>query len=167
MTLEEARVLLKTLNNQVTSAFYCGDFWVEEGTFEAFEVADAALRGSQPDPDTGPEGSIRKREKMRSAKKETVDELARVIRKYWATGDTDILDLKHRKASELSEQAFGSDAKWLQFCDILNGAICLNRNVSNDTIYKIFGLLCIEVSAPVEAGVVAGPPDGMRGGASE
>ena len=53
MTREEARVLLKTLNNRVTSAFYDGDFWVEEGTFEAFEVADAALRGPQPDPDTG------------------------------------------------------------------------------------------------------------------
>ena len=44
MTREEARVLLKNLNNQLTSAFYDGDFWVEEGTFEAFEVADAALR---------------------------------------------------------------------------------------------------------------------------
>lgn len=85
---------------------------------------------------------------MRSVKKETMDELARLVRKYWATGDKDILDAKHRKASELSEQAFGSDAKWLQFCDILDGAICLNRNVSNDIIYKIFGLLCIEVSAP-------------------
>jgi hypothetical protein len=87
---------------------------------------------------------------MRSVKKETIDELVRVIRKFWATGDTDILDLKHRKASELSEQAFGSDAKWLQFCDIVNGAVLLNRNVSNDIIYKIFGLLGIEVSAPVE-----------------
>ena len=53
MTREEARVLLRTLNNQVTSAFYDGDFWVEEGTFEAFEVADAALRDPQPDPITG------------------------------------------------------------------------------------------------------------------
>ena len=53
MTQEEARVLLKNLNNQLTTAFYDGDFWVEEGTFEAFEVADAALRGPQPDPDTG------------------------------------------------------------------------------------------------------------------
>ena len=92
---------------------------------------------------------------MRSVKKETMDELARVIRKYWATGDTDILDLKHRKARELSEQALGSDEKWLQFCDILDGVICFNRSVSNDTIYKIFGLLCIEVSAPVEAGADA------------
>lgn len=84
---------------------------------------------------------------MRSVKKETMDELARITRKYWATGDKGILDAKHKKASELSEQAFGSDANWLQFCDILDGVICLNRNVSNDTIYKIFGLLCIEVSA--------------------
>lgn len=85
---------------------------------------------------------------MRSVKKETMDELARLVRKYWATGDTDILAAKHEKASELSKQAFGSDAKWLQFCHILDGVICLNRNVSNDIIYKIFGLLCIEVSAP-------------------
>ena len=87
---------------------------------------------------------------MRSVKKETMDELVRVVRKYWATGDTDFFDATHRKARKLSEQAFGSEAKWLQFCDILNGAICLNRNVSNDTIYKIFGLLGINVSAPVE-----------------
>ena len=92
---------------------------------------------------------------MRSVKKETMDELARVIRKYWATGDTDILDATHRKARKLSEQAFGSDAKWLQFCDILNGAINLNQNTSNDTIYKIFGLLGINISAPVEAEEVA------------
>ena len=87
---------------------------------------------------------------MRSVKKETMDELARIVRKYWATGDTDLFDAKYRKASELSEQAFGSDEKWLQFCDIVDGAICLNRNVSNDIIYKIFGLLGINVSAPVE-----------------
>ncbi|MDD4279926.1 MAG: hypothetical protein PHX74_09360 [Candidatus Sumerlaeales bacterium] len=87
---------------------------------------------------------------MRSVNKTTMDELARIVRKYWATGDTDLFDAKYRKASELSEQAFGSNAKWLQFCDILDGAICLNRNVSNDTIYKIFGLLGINVSAPVE-----------------
>jgi len=79
-----------------------------------------------------------------------MDELARLVRKYWSSGDTDLFDAKYRKASELSEQAFGSDAKWLQFCDIVDGAICLNRNVSNDIIYKIFGLLGINVSAPVE-----------------
>lgn len=92
---------------------------------------------------------------MRSVKKETMDELAWVVREYWATSDKDILDLKHRKGRELSEQAYESDAKWLQFCDIVDGAICINRNVSNDIIYKIFGLLCIEVSAPVEAGADA------------
>ena len=88
---------------------------------------------------------------MRSVNKTTMDELARIVRKYWATGDKDLFDAKYWKASELSEQAFGSDAKWLQFCDILDGAINLNQNTSNDTIYKIFGLLGINVSAPVEA----------------
>ena len=115
-------------------------------------LRDCADTLAPPDADTGPEGSIRKREKMRSVKKETMDELARLVRKYWATGDKDILDAKHRKASELSEQAYGSAAKWIQFCDLLNGTVCFNRNVSNEIIYKIFGLLCIEVSAPVEEG---------------
>ena len=92
---------------------------------------------------------------MRSVKKETMDELARLVRKYWSSGDVDLFGAKYRKASELSKQAFGIDARWLQFCDILDGAICLNRNVSNDIIYKIFGLLGIEVSAPVEAGADA------------
>ena len=92
---------------------------------------------------------------MRIVNKTTMDELARLVRKYWSSGDTDLFDAKYRKASELSEQAFGSDAKWLQFCDIVDGAICLNQNVSNDIIYQIFGLLGIEVSAPVEAGADA------------
>ena len=148
MTREEAAEVLELLYGDCDP--------IEENTWLALRMGVAALRGSQPDPDTGPEGSIRKREKMRSVKKETMDELARIIRKYWATGDTDILDAKYRKARELSEQAYGSDAKWSQFCDLLDGAVCFNRNVSNDIIYKIFRLLCIEVSAPVEAGVVAG-----------
>ena len=88
---------------------------------------------------------------MRSVNKTTMDELARLVRKYWSSGDTDLFDAKYRKASELSEQAFGSDEKWLQFCDILDGAIILNQNTSDDIIYKIFGLLGINVSAPVEA----------------
>ena len=83
---------------------------------------------------------------MRSVKKETMDEQARIVRKYWATGDVDLFGAKYRKAYELSEQAYGSNAKWLQFCDILDSAICLNQNVSNDIIYQIFGLLGIEVS---------------------
>ena len=87
---------------------------------------------------------------MKHVKKATIDEMAWLVRKFWSSGDTNIFNAKYRKASELSEQAFGSNAKWLQFCDILDGAICLNRNVSNDTIYKIFGLLGINVSAPVE-----------------
>ena len=88
---------------------------------------------------------------MRSVNKTTMDELARIVRKYWATGDTDLFDAIYRKASELSEQAFGSDEKWLQFCDILDGAINLNQNTSNDTIYKIFGLLGIEVEVGADA----------------
>ena len=87
---------------------------------------------------------------MRSVNKTTMDELFRVVRKYWVTGDTDILDLKHSKGRELSEQAYGSDAKWLPLLDIVDGVINLNQNTSNNTIYVIFGLLGIDVSAPVE-----------------
>ena len=88
---------------------------------------------------------------MRSVKKETMDELIRVVRKYWSSGDTDILDAKHRKGHELSEQAYGSDAKWLPLLDIVDGVINLNQNTSNDTIYKIFGLLGIAVEAGADA----------------
>ncbi|MDD4278485.1 MAG: hypothetical protein PHX74_01995 [Candidatus Sumerlaeales bacterium] len=83
---------------------------------------------------------------MRSVKKKTMDDLIRVVRKYWATGDTDVLDLKHIKGNELSEQAYGNDAKWLPLLDIVDGVINLNQNTSNDTIYIIFGLLGIDVS---------------------
>ena len=88
---------------------------------------------------------------MRSVKKETMDELVRIVRKYWAMGDVDILDLKHNKGNELSEQAYGSDAKWLPLLDIVESVINLNQNTSNDTIYKIFGLLGIEVEAGADA----------------
>ena len=88
---------------------------------------------------------------MRSVNKTTMDALVRIVRKYWAMGDVDIFDLKHNKGNELSEQAYGSDSKWLPLLDIVESVINLNQNTSNDTIYKIFGLLGIEVEAGADA----------------
>ena len=91
---------------------------------------------------------------MRSVKKETMDEMLRLSRKRKVTHDDDLISTQFRIAEELATQAFGIDfgVKWLAFSDVVGGVLSLNQNTSNDTIYKIFGLLGIEVSAPVEAG---------------
>lgn len=90
---------------------------------------------------------------MRNVKKATIDDLARVTRKYKATGDTDLMAAKFARADELAAQAFGNNTatKWLAFTEIVDGVFSLNQNTSNDTIYKIFGLLGIDVSTPIEA----------------
>ena len=91
---------------------------------------------------------------MRSVKKETMDELVRVVRKRKVTHDDDLMPAQFRIADELATQAFGIDlcAKWLAFSDVVDGVLSLNQNTSNDAIYAIFQLIGIDVSAPVEVG---------------
>jgi len=55
---------------------------------------------------------------MRSVKKETMDELIRISKKYWRTGDTDILPARIKLAEELSDQAFGNAYNWCSFSDL-------------------------------------------------
>ena len=82
---------------------------------------------------------------MRSVAKGTMHDLVKITRKYRATGDTDILCAKHDKAFKLSKQAFGDDLNWLGFSDVVTGVLSLNGSATNDTIYKIFQLIGIEV----------------------
>ena len=91
---------------------------------------------------------------MRSVKKETMDELVRVVRKRKVTHDDDLMPAQFRIADELATQAFGIDfgVKWLAFSDVVGGVLSLNQNTSNDAIYAIFQLIGIDVSAPVEVG---------------
>ena len=89
---------------------------------------------------------------MRSVKKETMDELVRVVRKRKVTHDDDLMPAQFRIADELATQAFGIDfgVKWLAFTDVVDGVLSLNQNTSNDAIYAIFQLIGIEASTPVE-----------------
>ena len=90
---------------------------------------------------------------MRSVKKETMDELVRVVRKRKVTHDDDLISTQFGIAEELEAQAFGIDCgvKWLAFSDVVDGVLGLNQNTSNDAIYAIFQLIGIEASTPVEA----------------
>ena len=90
---------------------------------------------------------------MRSVKKETMDELVRVVRKRKVTHDDDLMPAQFRIADELATQAFGIDfgVKWLAFSDVVGGVLSLNQNTSNDAIYAIFQLIGIEASTPAEA----------------
>ncbi len=94
---------------------------------------------------------------MRSVKKETMDELVRVVRKRKVTHDDDLMPAQFRIADELATQAFGIDfgVKWLAFTDVVDGVLGLNQNTSNDAIYAIFQLIGIEASTPVEDGADA------------
>ena len=82
---------------------------------------------------------------MRTVEKKTLNELIRIARKYWDTGDADFLDIRIARAKELSIQAFGNDAEWLPFSDFANGIIRLNPSISNTKIQLAMELAGISV----------------------
>ena len=85
---------------------------------------------------------------MKTIKKETLDELIRIIKKYHKTGDTDLLPKYMVLGNELAEQAFSKDNKGVCFRDLVSsiyGGFGLNQNATNETVYEIFNLLGISV----------------------
>lgn len=82
---------------------------------------------------------------MRTVENKPLNELIRIIRKYWETGDTDFLEIKITRAKELSMQAFGNDAKWLAFSDFAFGIIRLDPSISNTKIQLALELAGISV----------------------
>ena len=84
---------------------------------------------------------------MKEIKKETLDELIRVQRKYYKTSDVDILPLKNNICDELSEQAFNDEIKWIHFCDLVSAIINLYGQNTNQTFYEVFELIGIRVKA--------------------
>lgn len=85
---------------------------------------------------------------MKTIKKETLDELIRITKKYYKTTDTDLLPKRFELAEQLSKQAFETENKWLAFCDLVSSVIGgsgLNQNATNETVYEIFNLLGISV----------------------
>ena len=88
---------------------------------------------------------------MKIVNKKSMDELIRISRKYWRTGDTDLLLARIKFAVELSDQAFGNDYNWCSFSELVNSAVKFNKSITNETIYKMFALAGITVDEEVEA----------------
>ena len=83
---------------------------------------------------------------MKKVNKKSMDELIRISKKYWRTGDTDLVPARIKFAEELSDQAFGNDYNWCSFSDLVNSAVKFNKRITNQTIYKMFALAGISVN---------------------
>jgi len=88
---------------------------------------------------------------MKKISKPLLDELIRLSRKYWRTGDADLLGTKNNAAMRLSEDTFGDNHHWLAFCDVVSailGAGGLIPKASNAQIYTVFEAMGYELVEP-------------------
>lgn len=87
---------------------------------------------------------------MKSVSKKSVDSLIRITRKFYATGDEDLLAHRLQTARELSIEAFGSDDKWLQFGDLISaifgGVQGLCPGCPKADVYRILEILGFAVT---------------------
>ena len=85
---------------------------------------------------------------MKSIKKSTLLDLARLTRKYTRTGDVDILSIRIEIAEKLATQAYGKDNAWLPFADFMNatvGVYALYPECTDEEICELFRTLKFEV----------------------
>lgn len=85
---------------------------------------------------------------MKAIKKSTLLELARIVRKYARTGDTDILSAKIETAKKLATQAYGKDNAWSAFSNLVDAAVgvyALYPKCTNEEICELFRALKFEV----------------------
>ena len=85
---------------------------------------------------------------MKKIDKSTLDKLIRVARKYWKTGDVDLLDGVLYTGAQLSKQAINKDSACLSFTDFVHSIVKpygLKEHASNADIYKAFAVFGYEV----------------------
>ena len=85
---------------------------------------------------------------MKSIKRSTLLELARLTRKYTRTGDIDILSTRIEIAKELATQAYGKDNAWLPFTEFVNaviGVYALYPDCTDEEICDLFKASKFEV----------------------
>ena len=85
---------------------------------------------------------------MKSIKKSTLLELARIVRKYARTGDRDILSAKFETAKKLATQAYGKDNAWSAFSNLVDAAVgvyALHPKCTDKEICDLFKALKFEV----------------------
>ena len=80
---------------------------------------------------------------MKPINRKSLDDLIRIARKYWGTGDVDFLAAIFESGKKLSKQAFDNEVHWCNFCDAVSGVIKLNPAITNETICQIFSLVGI------------------------
>ena len=86
---------------------------------------------------------------MKTVKKKTADELCRVVRKFWKTGDEDILAKKHEILRQLAEECYGDKNKWGVFEDLSNSAFSsydFKPKATNQFFYDLLAMFDIEVA---------------------
>ena len=86
--------------------------------------------------------------RMKTIKKSTLLELARLTRKYVKTGDVDILSARIEKAKELSKQAYGEECAWLAFVEFAEstcGVFALYPECTDEDFCELFKAFKFEV----------------------
>ena len=90
---------------------------------------------------------------MKPISKEDLDELIRLTKKYYRTGDVDILPAQARAASLLSISTRGDNLGGLAFSDVVSamfGGFGLKRDATYQDVYDVFALLGYEVVSDSE-----------------
>ena len=85
---------------------------------------------------------------MKTVKKKTADELCRVVRKFWKTGDEDILAKKHEILYQLAEECYGDKNKWSIFENLSNSAFSsydFKAKATNQFFYDLLAMFDIDV----------------------
>ena len=85
---------------------------------------------------------------MKSIKRSTLLELARLNRKYARTGDRNILPARIETAKKLATQAYGDDYSWVAFLrlvDAVVGAYALYPKCTDEELCELFRDLKFEV----------------------
>ena len=92
---------------------------------------------------------------MKPIPKENLDELIRLTKKYYRTGDVDILPARSQAAEQLSLSVCGSGVGRLAFGDIVSaifGGFGLKRDATYQDVYDVFALLGYEVVSDGNSG---------------
>lgn len=85
---------------------------------------------------------------MKTISKHNLDEVIRLTKKYYETGNKDFLSVREVSRDKLSMEAFGNDLQWCAFTDLVGsiiGGYGLNKNATNADIYRVFEVLGYEI----------------------
>ena len=92
---------------------------------------------------------------MKPVPKESLDELIRLTKKYYRTGDVDLLPAQRQAAEQLSISTRGDTLGSLAFSEIVSavfGGFGLKRDATYQDVYDVFALLGYEVVSVSEGG---------------